>query len=150
MALATDRHIGDDELVYVATTAPTVLSSRVDTAYKVLGLQASFAYSSQAQSTEIRDKQGVATKYGANARTATLAANTSLVGDDGQTIMNNAAEAVPKTEIYVLITSGITGQRFRHFRATVGGVNDTSPVNAAATVEYTLGVTTVPVVGTLV
>lgn len=145
MAEATDRHLGNDELVYVAATDPSASagdpSSTANTAYKVGGLQTSFTYQLQSQSTEVRDKRGSENKGGSNTRTATLGVNTSLAGDDAQTILTNAAESEnPKTQIWLLITSGVSGERYRHFKAEVVGLNDTSPTDAAATVEYTLNV----------
>lgn len=150
MAESTTRSVGNDELVYVATTAPTVPSSKDDAAYDIVGLQTSFNYQVQGQEVQIRDKRGSAIKYGANTRSATLGVNTSLTADDGQTIMDNAAESEsPKTTVYVLITSGVNGDRFRHFTAEVGGLNDQSPTDAAATVEYSIGVTGAVTKGTL-
>ena len=149
MAEAQDRHIGNDELVFVASAAPTAPADPTDAAYKRLGLQASFSYSSQAQATEIRDKLGSGTFYGSNTRTATLGANTSFEGDDAQTTLTNAAEASPKPDVWVLITSGVSGERARHFKCKVGGLTDASPVDAAATLEYTLGIDGAPTLTTV-
>ena len=143
MPEATDRHLGNDELVYVATTEPTDKTSTADAAYSIVGLQTSFSYQLQSQSTEVRDKRGSTNKGGSNTRTATLGVNAAYASDDGQVIMDNAAETEnPKSVIWLLSSSGIPGDRYRWVTAEVSSLNDTSPTDAAATIEYTLNVIT--------
>lgn len=151
MAQATESANGDAELVYVATTAPTVPSSKDDAAYKIVGLQTSFTYTLTGSERSERTKLGVEKAYGANTRGATLGANSSRVPDDGQTILNNAAEAegAVKSDVWVLITTGVPDEKFMHFKCKVGNRTKGAPVNAASTAEWTLGINGAPTEGVL-
>lgn len=147
MATGTDEHLGNDELVYIATTVPTVEEDPTDAAYTVLGMTTGHSLQSQAQVIEIRNKQGSASAVGTETTTFTCSADTSLSGDDGQDDLRTAHFANPKTELWVLATSGVVGERAVWFKAKVSGYNDDSPLDAAATVEFTLALTSAPTFG---
>lgn len=143
MALATDEHLGNEELVYVATTAPTDASDPEDAAYSEVGMNTGQSIQSRATVTEIRNKQGSATKAGTETATMTVSVNTSYTGDDGQDALRTAHFTNPKPSVWILATSGAVGDRNVQITAQVTGYNDDAPLDAAATLSFELAINTI-------
>lgn len=136
MAAAEDRHLGNENVVYVADEEPTDPTD--PTEYDVLGMRTASGLSGQAPEITIRDVHGTTTTYSTNAETYNIGWNRSRSGDDGQDIVKSAYQANPKTTIWVLISNNEVGDKATHFKGTVGqytrGDDEGGPSTETATI----------------
>ena len=139
MAVNEDRHAGEHEVVYVASTLPTDPTDPTDAAYEPLGLRTTRSLQSQAPETEIGDVHGTTKTFGTNAGTFNVGWNTAPSVDAGQEIVRTGHFSNPKPLRYFLITSGAVGDRLIHFKGYVGQFNDTGDYNSPMTSSAVVG-----------
>lgn len=142
MAVSSDPAVADDYVLYVTASAPAdAAASKLSTNYTQVGLANSINLASAAPEIETRFFGGTSTKYGSNKITGTIGAATPVLTDDGAEILTTAHEAQPKTLVYFLLTTGVTGSKGYYGSAYVGGETlDLSAGDSAGGMQWTLGV----------
>ena len=140
MADAQGRHLGNDVLLYVATTAPTTAADETDANYDLVGLLISNDINGEGNVITAADK--VASGFtsglvGTRSYSIDVEAHRKNVEDTGQAIVRDAWVAGTST-IYWLITTATTGDTVAHGQAAVTAYSESNPTDEYATMTATL------------
>src|SRR5690606_1210818 len=93
MADSQGRHLGNDQLLYVATTEPTVKNDETDAAYKLVGLLISNDFNGEGNVITAADKAAsgfTSGLVGTRSYTLEVEAHRKNVEDTGQAMVRDA------------------------------------------------------------
>lgn len=134
------RHLGNDQLLYVATTAPTDGSDETDPAYELVGLLVSNNFNGEGDIIRAADKavSGFTSGLiGTRSYSLDVEAHRKNVADTGQAIVRDAW-LNGTTTIYWLVTTGVDFDTCVYGTAAVGSYGENNPTNDYATMTATL------------
>ena len=140
MADAQGRHLGNDVLLYVATSAPTTAADDTDAAYELVALLINNDLSSAVEAVSAADKavSGFISRLpGTGEYEISVSASRKNIADTGHEIIRDAHFARTQT-IYWLLTTGTTGDDCAHGTGMVSAYSEPNPVNEFVTFEATI------------
>lgn len=136
MPASTDPARVTDELFFASTTEPADPTDPAN--YTEVGMLISAPFTSTGQSETVRFRQGTKKVYSENEVAGSVECYVPETNDEGHTLLRNAQKANPKTELYVMKTTGVVGSTGEHGVATVGNRTDGGGATGALSRTFTL------------
>ena len=140
MADALGQHLGNDVLLYVATSAPSAAADDTDAAYELVALLISNDFSGTTEGISATNKavSGFITRLPSTGEyEVSVSAQRKTIADTGHEIIRDAWVARTQT-IYWLLTTGTTGDDCVHGTAMVSAYGEPNPTNEFTSFNATL------------